>query len=63
MRPSRSAATSNRRTISGEDEPFEERFPKLMTQLRGQFAEGDQLKAAIEQSLAGFDLPSLANEP
>ena len=40
----------------GEDEPFEERFPKLTAQLREQFAESERLKAAIEQSLGAFDV-------
>lgn len=35
----------------GDDEPFEERFPKLRAQLAEQFAEGEKLKAAIEESL------------
>ena len=36
----------------GEDEPFEERFPRLRAQLAEQFAESAKLQSAIEQSLA-----------
>jgi len=38
----------------GEDEPFEERFPKLRAQLAGQFVEAEQLQRTIRDALASF---------
>ena len=38
----------------GEDEPFEERFPRLRAQLAEQFAESAKLKTEIERSLGGI---------
>lgn len=35
----------------GEDEPFEERFPKLKTQLEAELAESGKLERAIRESL------------
>lgn len=37
---------------SGEDEPFEERYPRLVQQLEAQFAEGAELEALIRKQLA-----------
>lgn len=35
----------------GEDEPFEERFPKLRTRLQSELAETDRLKVKIQEAL------------
>jgi type I restriction enzyme M protein len=44
---------------AGEDEPFEERFPRLMKNLKGQLDESRRLESAIESALKNnFVLPS-----
>jgi type I restriction enzyme M protein len=35
----------------GEDEPFEERYPRLRTQLQGELEEGRKLSSEIEKAL------------
>ena len=38
--------------LDAEDEPFEERFPRLVKELEGQFAEAEQLSGVIREQLA-----------
>jgi type I restriction enzyme M protein len=38
-----------------EDEPFDERFPRLVRELNEQFAQGERLAAAIRRQLAMVD--------
>ena len=40
--------------VEDDGEPFEEKFPRLMGQLRGQFAEGRRLEKAIEDRLGAL---------
>lgn len=44
-----------------EDEPFEERFPKLVAQLKQQFAESARLSGEIEGMLGEIDLEALGD--
>ena len=39
-----------------EDEPFEERFPKLMQHLRSDLAQADKLREELEVSFRAFSL-------
>ncbi len=40
--------------VEDDGEPFEERFPKLVAKLEGQFAEGTRLQREVKAMLAGF---------
>jgi len=44
--------------LEDEDEPFEERMPKLVLELKNQFLESDSLEDLIRGNLreAGFDI-------
>lgn len=40
--------------IEDDDEPFDEKMKRLVSQLEGQFAESGRLEAVIKRNLKGF---------
>ena len=51
MSPGRYVGTG---AVEGDEEPFEEKFERLMGELREQFAEGRRLEGEIEAKLGGL---------